>query len=170
MTTLFTIGYEGSEISLFIDQLLEKGVRVLADVRALPLSRKPGFSKTRLSAHVEEVGIRYHHFPELGDPKEGRQAARAGNHTEFRRIYISHLLGRHQQLALNELARIAANDATSMMCFEREPRLCHRSIIAERMRECGLTVHDIFPIQLVRDERRAALQPRRYLGEGTAPA
>jgi uncharacterized protein (DUF488 family) len=45
MTTLYTIGYEGTDIDRFVATLKAVGVQLLADVRALPLSRKRGFSK-----------------------------------------------------------------------------------------------------------------------------
>jgi uncharacterized protein (DUF488 family) len=57
-----TIGYEGSEISDFISVLKYSGVEALVDVRDLPSSRKPGFSKNTLSASVSRVGIEYIHI------------------------------------------------------------------------------------------------------------
>jgi uncharacterized protein (DUF488 family) len=62
--TVFTIGYEGTTVSTFVAKLQAARIKVLADVRAL--SRKKGFSKNSLRAFLQEQGIRYLHFGELG--------------------------------------------------------------------------------------------------------
>jgi uncharacterized protein (DUF488 family) len=76
--TVFTIGYEQATQAAVIDALRHAGAEVLADVRYLPLSRRPGFSKTSLKAAAEDAGIAYRHFRQLGTPAEGksRRAAR----------------------------------------------------------------------------------------------
>ncbi|MBA2771969.1 MAG: DUF488 domain-containing protein, partial [Sphingomonas sp.] len=56
---IFTIGYEGVTIGEFVVALQRAGVERLIDVRALPLSRRPGFSKTPLRAALNQVGIDY---------------------------------------------------------------------------------------------------------------
>jgi uncharacterized protein (DUF488 family) len=76
MTTPYTIGYEGTDIDRFVETLKVNGVELLADVRALPLSRKEGFSRSKLRQRVESECIAYLHLEALGDPKEGRDAAR----------------------------------------------------------------------------------------------
>ena len=86
MTSLYTLGYEGADIQLFIRTLLNAGVKVVADVRAVPLSRKKGFSKRGLSAQLASAGIEYVHFVDLGNPREGRDAAKAGNTNKFHRL------------------------------------------------------------------------------------
>ena len=68
MTTLFTVGYEGSKPSDLFASLQDNGVTLLIDVRDVPISRKPGFSKTSLSQGLDVAGIRYLHLKGLGDP------------------------------------------------------------------------------------------------------
>lgn len=58
-TGLFTIGYEGRVVDSFVEDLGNAGVEVLVDVRELAQSRKRGFSKTALSALLDEAGIEY---------------------------------------------------------------------------------------------------------------
>jgi hypothetical protein len=77
---IFTIGYEGTTVPEFIAALKGAGVERVIDVRALPLSRRPGFSKSALTAALQESGIEYLHLKALGTPAEGRAAARAGRH------------------------------------------------------------------------------------------
>ena len=75
---LLTIGYEGTTSAEVLALLRASGVKLLIDVRAVASSRKPGFSKTRLAAGLQEAGIGYLHLQGLGTPKEGRQAVRSG--------------------------------------------------------------------------------------------
>ncbi|HEY0011664.1 MAG TPA: DUF488 domain-containing protein, partial [Allosphingosinicella sp.] len=77
-TRIFTIGYEGSTQPELIAALTGAGVERLIDVRAVPLSRKPGFSKNILAAGLREAGIDYVHLKALGTPPAGREAARKG--------------------------------------------------------------------------------------------
>ena len=87
----FTIGYEGTTVPDFLAALKAAGVRQLVDIRALPLSRRPGFSKSALRSALEEVGIVYVHLRALGTPAEGREAARKGRQHDLERIYRSQL-------------------------------------------------------------------------------
>src|SRR4029079_6536198 len=106
---IFTIGYEGNTVGEFLAALHNAGVERVIDVRALPLSRRPGFSKTALSGALEhagrdcirakaslrgaleEAGIEYLHPKALGTPADGRAAARAGRHSDMERIYAGQL-------------------------------------------------------------------------------
>ena len=62
-------------------------MRRLADVRAVALSRKKGFSKKSFAAKLEAKGIDHLHFQALGDPKHGTEAARAGHYDLFFAIH-----------------------------------------------------------------------------------
>ena len=130
---ILTIGYEGSDIGDFVALLSSLGVEVLCDVRDVTASRKRGFSKNPLTEALATVGIKYLHFKGLGDPKEGRLAARAGDFAEFRRIFGQHLSSEPAQLALSELSKVASSQRSCLMCFERDPKECHRSIVADAL-------------------------------------
>ncbi|MBW8911102.1 MAG: DUF488 domain-containing protein [Sphingomonas sp.] len=88
---IFTIGYEGATQSELIERLKLAGVELLADVRAVPLSRRPGFSKNILAAGLREAGIDYLGLKALGTPPEGREAARKHDLGKLRRIYTAQL-------------------------------------------------------------------------------
>jgi uncharacterized protein (DUF488 family) len=132
---VLTIGYEGSTVERFVQRLTEAGVETLVDVRDLPLSRKKGFSKNQLRELVESAGIRYLHLKALGDPKEGRLAARAGEHARFVRIFSTHLKTDLAQSALSDLATLVASTKACLMCFERCHTTCHRKIVVEQLAE-----------------------------------
>ena len=104
-TTIHTIGYARRTQGELVETLREAGIEVLADVRALANSRRAGFSKKSLKAAVEEVGIQYRHFRHLGTPKEGRDAARRGDHVTLERVYDGQL---KLPEALAEMAKLQA--------------------------------------------------------------
>jgi hypothetical protein len=73
-----TIGYDGGTIDAFIRTLRRAGIALVLDIRAAPVSRKKGFLKNQLAAHLLEAGIGYRHLRGLGVPKRGRDAAGGG--------------------------------------------------------------------------------------------
>ncbi|HEY1427282.1 MAG TPA: DUF488 domain-containing protein [Caulobacteraceae bacterium] len=130
---LRTIGYEAATQGAVIAALKGAGVEVLIDVRAVPSSRRAGFSKRLLAASLAEAGIDYVHLRALGTPKPGRQAARAGRHAEMARIYEAHLAEPHAQFELAEALDIAKERPSALLCYEAEAAHCHRRIVAERL-------------------------------------
>jgi uncharacterized protein (DUF488 family) len=169
MTTLYTIGYEGTDIDRFVATLKAVGVRLLADVRALPLSRKKGFSKNGLRVRIEQEGMEYIHLGALGDPKEGRDAARAGRFDQFRKIYNKHLAQAEPQETLRELEALVGKRPTCLMCFERDPTECHRLIVASQLPKSVKTLH-LYGDEPNRYVRNAAKLPGLRASQGTAAA
>ena len=84
------------------------------------------------------------HFNALGDPKPGREAARAGKYDEFRKIYRKHLATEDAQTALTELKSLVRRNATCLLCFERDPIVCHRSIVTQELRMSGNEIFDLY--------------------------
>jgi len=137
MMKLFTVGYEGCKPSDLFANLQRNGVALLIDVRDVPISRKPGFSKTSLAQGLEQAGMRYLHLKGLGDPKPGRVAAREGRLSDFRRIFMTHMLTTAAQQALAEAVVAASNSIACLLCFEQDHTNCHRCIVAESMARSG---------------------------------
>lgn len=128
---LFTVGYEQTTPGAFLHSLEGAGVDLLVDVRAVAASRRPGFSKSALAASVSERSIGYVHLRALGTPKEGRLAARSGDHAALMRIYNAHLESPAAREGLDELASLAQGRRICLMCFERHVEGCHRLRLAE---------------------------------------
>ncbi|TGP91228.1 MULTISPECIES: DUF488 domain-containing protein [unclassified Mesorhizobium] len=171
MSVVYTIGYEGTDIERFVATLKAVGIERLADVRAVALSRKKGFSKKALSTRLEAEGIEYLHFIDLGDPKPGRDAARAGFFDKFRAIYSAHLDSDDAQSSLRELVVVAGEKPTCLLCFERDPVTCHRSIVAGAMTESAeFEVCDLYGDSPERYVRNAPRMPRYHPREGVAAA
>lgn len=133
MPTLFTIGYEQATQAAVVSALREAGVEVLADIRYLPLSRRPGFSKSSLRAAVEEVGIAYLHLKHLGTPAEGRAAARRGDHAELARVYAGQLELPEALAQMAELRALAGDKRIALLCYERDAAECHRALLYDAL-------------------------------------
>jgi uncharacterized protein (DUF488 family) len=133
MPTIWTIGYEQVTQASVIDALSAAGVEVLADIRHLPLSRRPGFSKSSLRAAAEEAGIAYRHIKPLGTPADGRAASRRGDHAELSRIYAGQLELPEALAAMAELRNLAGEKRVALLCYERDARECHRSLLIEAL-------------------------------------
>jgi uncharacterized protein (DUF488 family) len=131
---LYTIGYEGRNAPELLDELSQVGVDRLVDVRELPLSRKPGLSKTALSEALGQLGIEYLHVRALGNPKENRERYRAGDVQGGARNFHEHLHN-GSSAALVELAETLDHAVTCLLCFERDHSRCHRDVIADSLEE-----------------------------------
>jgi uncharacterized protein (DUF488 family) len=141
---IFTIGYEGATVPEFIAALKGAGVERLIDVRALPLSRRPGFSKSPLKGALEESRIQYVHLKALGTPAQGRAAARAGRHSDLERIYAGQLELPEAMAQSAQMLELAAEKPSALMCMEREPAHCHRTLLLNAVAPDAETVH-LFP-------------------------
>jgi uncharacterized protein (DUF488 family) len=138
---IFTIGYEGTTVPEFVLALQQAGVERVIDVRALPLSRRPGFSKSSLKAALEEAGIEYLHLKALGTPAEGRAAARAGRHADLQRIYSGQLELPEAIAQSAQMLDLAREKPSALLCMEREPRHCHRTLLLDAVAPDAQVVH-----------------------------
>jgi uncharacterized protein (DUF488 family) len=126
---IFTIGYEGATVPEFLEALQKAGVERVIDVRALPLSRRPGFSKSPLRGALAEAGLDYVHLKALGTPADGRAAARAGRHADMARIYAGQLELPEAMAQSAQMLALAEERPSALLCFERDPAHCHRSLL-----------------------------------------
>jgi uncharacterized protein (DUF488 family) len=138
---IFTIGYEGTTVGEFLAALQKAGVKRVIDVRALPLSRRPGFSKSPLRAALEEAGVEYVHLKALGTPSEGRTAARAGRHADMARIYAGQLELPEAMVAAAQMLELAREKPSAILCMEREPAHCHRTLLLDAVAPDADVVH-----------------------------
>ncbi|MGA6113389.1 DUF488 domain-containing protein [Agrobacterium radiobacter] len=163
MKTIFTIGYEGTDIERFVKTLKAVGINAIADVRAVPLSRKKGFSKNTLRDRLKEAGIEYFPMQVLGDPKPGRDAAKAGDYDTFKKIYSAHIDQPEVSCAIADLAIEAREMNVCLLCFERDPKTCHRFIVGERMEPYGYSMIHLYgddPERYVRNHDKLPDSPR----------
>lgn len=170
MEKIYTIGYEGADVDQLVQTLLNLNVKVLADVRQLPLSRKKGLSKSALAERLTSVGIEYTHYKNLGDPKPGRDAAKSGDFATFERIFYDHMVTEAARNALDDLLEVASSKLTCMMCFERCATNCHRSIIADEALNAGFEVFNLVADRPEKYKLNDFAIPRHYPRKSLAAA
>ena len=164
---LATIGYERAELRDFIATLESCGVDLLVDIRDRAQSRRLGFSKNTLAAALSEAGIDYLHLKELGDPKEGRDAARGGDYAAFRRIYQGVMESESAKDALSRIENLALSKTVCLMCYERDQMHCHRKIVSEYL-EASLSVK-VWHLGVNRLPKKCSTDGRvRHLDQSTA--
>lgn len=141
---IFTIGYEATTMDEFIAALRKAGVERVIDIRAVPLSRRPGFSKNILAASLKEAGIDYVLLKNLGTPKLGRDAAKKGDVATLRNVYAGQLELPEAQAEAAKMRALAEEKPSALLCFERNPEHCHRTLLLAAAGE-GAEVIDLFP-------------------------
>ncbi|WP_341837363.1 DUF488 domain-containing protein [Chitinophaga pollutisoli] len=131
-TTLFTIGYEGISLEMYLQKLIKNNIKLLIDVRKNPLSMKFGFSKTLLKRYCNSMKIEYLHIPEVGINSDKRQQLETQDDynrlfTDYRNTTLLETTTSQKQILdlLKEYNRIA------LTCFEAKPCQCHRTHLAE---------------------------------------
>jgi uncharacterized protein (DUF488 family) len=145
--TVATIGVYGFTVQTFLDRLRQADVRLLMDVRQRRGVRGSEYAwanSTRLQAALAETDIEYRHRKELAPTTELRQLqyreddrqgvgkrSRTQLAREYRERYIAEILDRADLDAV--VAEFPTDRATALMCVERDPEACHRSLIAERL-------------------------------------
>lgn len=141
---IFTIGYEATTMAEFIAALKKAGVERIIDVRAVPLSRRPGFSKNILAASLKDAGIDYVLLKNLGTPKLGRDAAKKGDVATLERVYEGQLGLPEAQAEAARMRALAAEKPSALLCFERNPEHCHRTLLLAAEGE-GAEIVDLYP-------------------------
>ena len=140
---IFTIGYEGATVAEFLAALQKAGVERVIDIRAVPNSRRPGFSKTPLRNALAEAGIDYVHLRALGTPADGRAAARAGRKDELKRIYAGQLELPEAIAETGKMLDLSREKPSAILCYERDPAACHRTLLLEAVAP-DAEVEDLF--------------------------
>jgi uncharacterized protein (DUF488 family) len=138
---IFTIGYEGTTVGEFMKALTDAGVKRVIDVRAVPNSRRPGFSKTPLRNALAEEDIDYVHLRALGTPADGRAAARAGRHEDLIRIYAGQLELPEAIAQGAQMIDLAGEKPSAVLCYERDPAGCHRTLLLSAVAPDAEVVH-----------------------------
>ena len=162
MRTVATIGVYGATAEMFLDCLREADVGLLVDVRQRRGVRGSEYAwanSVRLQATLAETGIEYSHHKELAPTTELRQLqyreddmqgvgkrSRTQLAREYRERYVAEILDRADLDAV--IAELPTDRAAALMCVERDPEACHRSLIAERLAaHYGVRVIHLRPVR-----------------------
>lgn len=126
---IFSVGYEGTSLDDLVARLRAAEAAVVVDVRRTPASRKPGFSRRRLSEALEAVGIEYSSERDLGNPPENRDAFRRGDPVAVRRMRA--LVAGPGAEALDRVVARASGERVALLCVCADHAACHRRVVAE---------------------------------------
>lgn len=160
MARVVTIGVYGWELDRFLDALARADVRLLIDVRQRRGVRGPEYAwanATRLQAALAGAGVEYRHRKDLAPTTELRQLqyaedARRGvgkrSRVELADEYRTRFTREILDFAPIEqiVSELPTDGAAALLCVERDPEACHRSIVAERLAtEYGVSVDHLRP-------------------------
>ncbi|MEU5380552.1 DUF488 family protein [Streptomyces sp. NPDC005968] len=138
---IWSAGYEGRDIDSFVASVQTARIDAVVDVRLTPISRKPGFSKTRLREALHAAGVEYVHLRALGNPKDNRAPFWEGRLEEGRARYRSLLAAEAAGAELTQLAELAGTSRVAVLCFEQDAQRCHRTVVIEEIRQyCDVEV------------------------------
>ncbi|MBI2867616.1 MAG: DUF488 domain-containing protein [Chloroflexi bacterium] len=128
MIKSYTIGYEKFTLDEFLVLLKAHEIKQLVDVRYNPFSHKPGFSRSQLTAKLQETGITYVHCGELGSlPTTRKNLQDSGDYQTFFKSYREQL--RSKATVLMHIIGLLQENPSAIMCFEDRYTHCHRSAL-----------------------------------------
>ena len=131
--TIFTAGYEGKTVDEFMRGLAASGVRQVLDVRKNAISRKPGFSKSALSAAAQSHGLTYIHIRALGIPSAKRRGLKSrADYDRLLAAYEARLLPAVRD-AVDSAAEVVQAGPTALLCFESDHTMCHRTPLSSAL-------------------------------------
>jgi uncharacterized protein (DUF488 family) len=140
---IWTIGHSTRNIDDFISLLEENGIKLLADVRMLPGSKRyPQFNKEALAKSLHEHSIRYEHFPELGGRRKPKPDSRstAWRNASFR-AYADYMETEQFHKGVDRLLDLAHEAGpAAIMCAEAVWWRCHRGLISDFLKVRGVDV------------------------------
>jgi uncharacterized protein (DUF488 family) len=140
---VWTIGYEKQRLDRFLATLQAAGIRRVVDVRNVAWSHNKNYTKKNIERALNKAGIGYTHLQALGNPKEGREAAKAGETETFHEVFGTHLASDEAQAALAQLKSMAEIERTCMLCLESDPTRCHRILICEALAREGAEIRHL---------------------------
>ena len=143
---IWTIGHSTRSTDTFISLLKANEIKLLADVRSLPGSKRyPQFNKEKLSDSLGKAGVRYEHFPELGGRRKAKPDSknRAWRNESFRG-YADYMETEEFDNGVKRLLDLAAEAGpAAIMCAEAVWWRCHRSLISDYLKVRGIEVMHI---------------------------
>ena len=122
--------------------LEESSVKMVADVRSNPASgRFPHFERAQLASSLDRYGIAYRWFRSLGgrrDPSP-EDAMHSALNSDMA-AYATYMSTPPFQEAISELVGVGASTVTAILCAEKDPKFCHRNLLADKLHSMGVRV------------------------------
>ena len=162
--TIYTIGHSTRTIEEFLDLLFSFDIKILADIRRLPGSRKyPQFDQDNLRKSLEENDIEYIYIEDLGGR---RKVSPDSKNTTWRNKsfqgYADYMETESFENGVKELEKLALEKNTAMMCSEAVWWRCHRSMVSDYLKAKGWEVLHIMALGKATEHPYTA--PARIIG------
>jgi uncharacterized protein (DUF488 family) len=154
--TIWTVGHSTRTIQQLLELLAAGGVKLLADVRRFPGSRRhPQFNQDALAASLSQAGIEYRHLVDLGGRRSERlpDSPNTAWRVESFNAYADHMQSAAFQAALEEVIQAARKSPTAIMCSEALPQQCHRRLIADALVIRGWIVRHLLTPRRIEDHQ-----------------
>ena len=139
---IWTIGHLTLAAADFIALLQSHDIRLVADVRRFPSSRRhPQFNRESLAASLAAAGIEYRHLHELGGRREPRpDSENTGWREPGFRGYADHMQTEPFRTGVAKLLDAAGGKHLAIMCAEKAWQNCHRGLVADHLKASGIEV------------------------------
>ncbi len=139
---IWTVGHSTHSFDEFVALLAQHGITLVADIRAVPKSRRhPHFQADALARNLPDRGVAYRHLPRLGGWRRAEADSPNGAwRNDSFRGYADYAMGSEFAEGLTQLRELAAAQPSAMMCSEALWWRCHRRLVADRLVVGGDTV------------------------------
>lgn len=161
--TMYTIGHSTHSIAEFLSMLQSFDIKMVADIRSLPGSRKfPQFNKEVLEISLKEAGIQYIHLSQLGGRRKvNKDSKNTRWHNDSFRSYADYMETDAFKSAIENLEQIALAQTTAYMCAEVLWWRCHRSMVSDYLKAKGWTILHIMATGKIQEHKYT--QPARIV-------
>jgi len=139
---IYTIGHSNHNIDTFIKLLKKFNIDCICDIRSTPYSKyAEQFNREDLTEELKKNGIVYLYFGDEFGARRKEKSLFSENYVDFEKVANS-------EIFLKGVERIkkgvANNYKIALMCTEKEPIECHRSILVSRnLNSVGIKVRHI---------------------------
>lgn len=154
---LYTIGHSTHPIEHFLGLLTQHGIKVVADIRRFPSSRKfPQFNQVELTNHLRNVGLEYQWIEALGGRRPHQSVGpdlskNLGLRNASFRNYADYMATQEFRDGVECLLKVATGKRTAYMCSESLFWRCHRRLVSDYLLMQGFAVRHIMPNGELRD-------------------
>ena len=162
ISRIWTIGHSTRKIDIFLSLLKENGIKLVADVRMYPGSKRyPQFGREALAKSLGEHEIRYQHFPELGGRRKAKPYSKnTAWRNEMFRGYADYMETEDFRNGIARLVDLADKSGqTAIMCAEAVWWRCHRSLISDYLK-----VRDVEVLHIIDSNR---VEPHPFTSAAT---
>lgn len=168
---IYTIGHSNHPWEFFIMLLQQYRIQTLVDIRYLPYSGYcPQYNQNFLESQFKNYQIAYQHLPQLGGKKESGLIDSPNTFWQQKwfRYYADHMLSEEFQQSISKLIQLSQKQKIAIMCAEKKPEECHRSLTSD-----FLTAQQIEVVHIIPEGIKAhILHPQAKINDGkvTYPA